>query len=340
MSWHYLQGQEAESWEGNSLAGAPSALLRLMPTVEKSCSQDSVTASSNRSQSGTTFKPSTGDSGEGESTLSAEDSPARTLARQEVEKESKGSEAVCGLTWRESLVRYCHDSYSWKTHLCLWEEDLPWSSVILPRWGMMRDGVCWERITPALPTSETVSGSWPTPLASDYKGAVSAERAAESSRGVSLSEEVVRRATFATPCAADGAKGGRGDLYGQIFNSGRQRIPTPTAGDAKQSGSRNTENSKAHPGLSLTDYVKQDNGAGRRRYATPKATPSGPDYARAGRKKSGGDDLQTQVSREEPGGLLNPPWVEWLMGWPIGMTALDPLTTDKFRQWLSMHGGL
>ena len=36
---------------------------------------------------------------------------------------------------------------------------------------------------------------------------------------------------------------------------------------------------------------------------------------------------------------LNPVWVEWLMGWPLGWTALKPLATDKFPQWLHSHGG-
>lgn len=40
----------------------------------------------------------------------------------------------------------------------------------------------------------------------------------------------------------------------------------------------------------------------------------------------------------EVGGSLNPMWVEWLMGWPIGWTDLHPLATDRFRQWLSEHG--
>lgn len=31
------------------------------------------------------------------------------------------------------------------------------------------------------------------------------------------------------------------------------------------------------------------------------------------------------------GGKLNPEWVEWLMGWPIGWTALDSLATAWFR---------
>jgi hypothetical protein len=38
------------------------------------------------------------------------------------------------------------------------------------------------------------------------------------------------------------------------------------------------------------------------------------------------------------GGKMNPDWVEWLMGWPIGFTACDALATDKFQQWLRSHG--
>ena len=38
------------------------------------------------------------------------------------------------------------------------------------------------------------------------------------------------------------------------------------------------------------------------------------------------------------GGQLNPNWVEWLMGWPIGWTDLKPLEMDKFQQWLEQFG--
>ena len=38
------------------------------------------------------------------------------------------------------------------------------------------------------------------------------------------------------------------------------------------------------------------------------------------------------------GGPLNPEWVEWLMGWPIGWTDLKPLATDKFRKWSQQSG--
>lgn len=84
-------------------------------------------------------------------------------------------------------------------------------------------------------------------------------------------------------------------------------------------------------------------------WPTPKSSPSGPDYARMGRENSGGDDLATAVARtllptpnardwrsgkgrkdnghspqlpEVIGGQLNPTWVEWLMGYPIGWTDL------------------
>lgn len=38
--------------------------------------------------------------------------------------------------------------------------------------------------------------------------------------------------------------------------------------------------------------------------------------------------------------VLNPEWVEWLMGWPLGWTSvLQPLATDRFREWQQQHGG-
>ncbi len=38
------------------------------------------------------------------------------------------------------------------------------------------------------------------------------------------------------------------------------------------------------------------------------------------------------------GGPMNPTWVEWLMGWPLGWTDLKPLATDKWQQWKHSHG--
>lgn len=41
--------------------------------------------------------------------------------------------------------------------------------------------------------------------------------------------------------------------------------------------------------------------------------------------------------KNEARGDLNPSYVEWLMGWPIGWTDLEPLETGKYQQWLKKH---
>jgi len=47
----------------------------------------------------------------------------------------------------------------------------------------------------------------------------------------------------------------------------------------------------------------------------------------------------TPTLSAQAGGMLNPTWVEWLMGWPLGWTDLKPLAMDKYRLWLQQHGG-
>jgi len=123
--------------------------------------------------------------------------------------------------------------------------------------------------------------------------------------------------------------------------SGLSPIPTPTAQD--HFSARVTANRRkvwtSHPGTTLLDYARlwptptsrdyKDGSAkacanvpangllGRvvHQWSTPKSSASGPDYARRNREGSGGDDLVTQI-----GGALNPMWVEWLMGYPVGWT--------------------
>jgi len=40
---------------------------------------------------------------------------------------------------------------------------------------------------------------------------------------------------------------------------------------------------------------------------------------------------KTPTLATHAGGKLNPMWVEWLMGWPIGWTDLKPLVMDKYQ---------
>ncbi len=84
------------------------------------------------------------------------------------------------------------------------------------RWGSTRCYLTWRaqatphsrllfRLSPSMPPiAETGFGLWPTPKASDWKGSVTAERAAESTRGVDLPEEVTRRSLWPSPMRSDG----------------------------------------------------------------------------------------------------------------------------------------
>jgi hypothetical protein len=105
--------------------------------------------------------------------LSVGDSHARTFHALEKERELMANVAECGEKWRELLVKYDRNTHSWKTHLCLWEEDLQESSVTLPRWGMMQDGVCWERSTQEHVTNEREFGYLPTIVCQDSRHAIS-----------------------------------------------------------------------------------------------------------------------------------------------------------------------
>lgn len=64
---------------------------------------------------------------------------------------------------------------------------------------------------------------------------------------------------------------------------------------------------------------------------------------KSGRFSAAGRAKRDRQSRGKPlseviGGPLNPPWVEWLMGWPVGWTELKPLEMDKFHEWQQQHG--
>lgn len=55
--------------------------------------------------------------------------------------------------------------------------------------------------------------------------------------------------------------------------------------------------------------------------------------------RSNGVALPEFVMRLDGGnGKLSPEFLEVLMGWPIGWSALEPLEMDKFRQWEESHG--
>ena len=47
------------------------------------------------------------------------------------------------------------------------------------------------------------------------------------------------------------------------------------------------------------------------------------------------DNLCSAVLLTDGSGALNPPWVEWLMGFPIGWTDCEPAATPSSRKYRS-----
>ncbi len=106
------------------------------------------------------------------------------------------------------------------------------------------------------------------------------------------------------------------------------RAPTPTV-----CGNYNRKGASATSGNGLATWVKQ-------RLPTPIVHDS---------KSMGLSELNRKSpclaamvkwpgNGQQPGGQLNPEWVEWLMGWPIGWTASGALETGRFQQWKYLHG--
>ena len=64
---------------------------------------------------------------------------------------------------------------------------------------------------------------------------------------------------------------------------------------------------------------------------------SAPDPRRGRRLITVARQMDTPPGERVVGGKLNPPWVEWVMGFPMGWTGLEPLETVSFQQWLLAH---
>jgi hypothetical protein len=80
-----------------------------------------------------------------------------------------------------------------------------------------------------------------------------------------------------------------------------------------------------------------------RRWPTPVASMAKGSSPAALTRRSGADrsnDRLDHAVMAMDGGHLNPEWVEWLMGWPIGWTDLRPLATDRFQSWQQQHSEL
>ena len=98
-------------------------------------------------------------------------------------------------------------------------------------------------------------------------------------------------------------------------------VPTPTVGDSKAARNATAERQRIpptgiHGGHTLTDYVTL--------YPTPTARDC---YNRGPSEANRNSPALNHMATGGNGGTLNPTWVEWLMGFPLGWTDCDASET-------------
>lgn len=270
-----------------------------------------------------------GDRGVDRLTRFAEAFRARILAQPARAPESTGNEADCGQRCGESFAKFDPVSRSWKTRQFSLLGGLEPFSETWPYWGSMQDGECYQQPMPsglmelrAWITSESESGfSLGTPTSRDWK-----DGTAESCKNVSVNG-LLGRQIHRMPSIrkSDAERGGRADLIQAVRGNPNKhfaRMQTPTVQDAS---GRDRHNQK--DGTVILSLLGEC-----RRLQTPVADDAV--NRKVGKYNSRGEPkLSAQA-----GGSLNPEWVEWFMGWPIGMTGLQPLGMDRFQAWFDSHG--
>ena len=169
MSWHFSRALVAEYLAACSSDGELYVQSRSIHMQHLYSSSARMMEFYQHSRYGMTCERLTGRRGVELLTWYLEASRARTSPSPGKGLESMAPGAVCGLKCVESSARFCLSSYSWKTHQCLFPEVLPESSVTLPRWGTMQNGVVSQAIIPGGKRMVKGCGWLRRPLWTDHK---------------------------------------------------------------------------------------------------------------------------------------------------------------------------
>ena len=302
MSWLFSQVLVEEYLGDICSDGEQSVQSNGKPTQQAYLSQDKMTKYSRLSRFGMTYKPLMENLGEELLTLYLEDFHAKTFQPLEKELESQEKEAQCGDTWHGLLGKYDQNTHLWKTVQCSLLEDLEQSLEIFPRWGMTRNGVCWERPMLELDIKESESG---------------------------LSQKIPNNLDFFhTPntTGLDGGSNSRKALQKRQAETPSGNWPTPTCADVYTDKLKSTQQSEnSMHSVSLGQAVRM--------WPTPVCQDSRHAISRhldpnnKFWKSNLGEVVMSMETKTT--GRLNPTWVEWLMGWPLEWTDLKPLEMDK-----------
>lgn len=304
MSWHCSQELAAAFLQAGCLDIESYVLWKKIRTAERSSFDDKNTKKSKPSPYGTISTLSMGNLGMASLMSSLLASPVRDSALL-VSGKAKRTTAINGQkllgssrrsNLKESSLRMFPESNDIHQQL----------SQTLPIWGMIQGGELYPLEKPEPYISGKDGGLWPTPTSSERSGINP-----KTGRGGGLSL-AVKGHNWPTPTVSDSGGGVRpakkgktgwynvnkdGTRWGAILRDAvpahEKKWPTPTASDHKGKNSA-LRKSTGKVRMDRLDHVNE---------------------------KTGGKER------------LNPDWVEWLMGWPIGWTSLDPLDTQLALWW-------
>ena len=364
MSWLYLPGEAAGCSVAGCSDGERCATSKTTDTVSMCSRLGLETDTSMMPPSGTIYAPSMGSPGLDWWMSSLRASRASHLVEPENNSESSIPE-ICGQTPFASFERSDRNGSYWK--MCQGFFPSLISGEYLQTWpkaGTIANGIAFRRRSWVRRIAGIGYGLWPTPTASRGDYQYSHGKAVPTLSGA---------VKFPTPTAADTGRFNTSESAGAaqrptlVMMERRGLWPTPRGSEGENRQRRLTPSQMAgRHGLSLAAAVNwwptpttprphdSENTVGRflpsqrqkdltwavANYPTPTAgmARSTVTSAKAKRLYAAGPTLTEVIRESSPGGQLNPNWVEWLMGWPIGWTDLEPLETGRFRQWLEQHG--
>lgn len=139
---------------------------------------------------------------------SAAVSPAKTSPSPARAQDSTEPARVFGPSTHDSLASFDPDTSSWRTSQLSLLGGLDEFSETWPRSGMTRNGTAYQRVPLAPLTGGIASGLWRTPQArgGDRRGAQNGSERLAQGHSMGLSEQIVSPETWPTPRASD-AKG-------------------------------------------------------------------------------------------------------------------------------------
>ena len=285
------------------------------------CALDKMTGFSRLSRFGMTYKPLTENRGEELLKLYLGAFPVKTLVPQEKEQELQEKDQECGNTWHALLGRYNHNTHSWRTAQCSLFEDLELSWETFPKWGMTVNGELYQLPTLVQDTNVNESGLWLTPSTVDIP-----MRSQESMEKRFAYRQKIGRHGVGAGCLSEQVEwSGEGHPIGYMTQS---MWPTPKCSDSRHAISRHITDPEGRWIGNLGEVVMS-----LETFPTPMASDNrdrgNMESASVKRRLAIGKQVSLGQSVSPISGRLNPTWVEWLMGWPLGWTDLKPLEMDK-----------